>query len=184
VDRTDGLLILEFSGIQYRGCTYSTVSPTGRRPRGRPRTRWRDYVSRLAWERLGIPQEEVESVAGEKEAWGGLLSRLPPRPSPPDKRTRTNGWMHISTVYFTILLNMCRQWLGCGLWGSNPEPFGLESSAASSNCLTFALILTFSGRLCSERDRSGGEKMLFLHKGISQGMSCMVKLASSSKNTL
>ncbi|KAI3359480.1 hypothetical protein L3Q82_013884 [Scortum barcoo] len=23
--------------------------PTGRRPRGRPRTRWRDYVSRLAW---------------------------------------------------------------------------------------------------------------------------------------
>ena len=30
--------------------------PTGRRPRGRPRTRWRDYISLLAWERLGIPQ--------------------------------------------------------------------------------------------------------------------------------
>jgi len=30
--------------------------PTGRRPRGRPRTCWRDYVSRLAWERLGISQ--------------------------------------------------------------------------------------------------------------------------------
>ncbi len=29
--------------------------PTGRRPRGRPRTRWRDYVSQLAWERLGVP---------------------------------------------------------------------------------------------------------------------------------
>ncbi|KAK3530739.1 hypothetical protein QTP70_000755 [Hemibagrus guttatus] len=28
---------------------------TGKRPRGRPRTRWRDYVSRLAWERLGLP---------------------------------------------------------------------------------------------------------------------------------
>ncbi|KAK0155246.1 Craniofacial development protein 2 [Merluccius polli] len=39
--------------------------PTGRRPRGRPRTRWRDYVSRLAWERLGIPQEE----AG-RSSWG------------------------------------------------------------------------------------------------------------------
>ena len=37
--------------------------PTGRRPRGRPRTRWRDYISLLAWERLGIPQEELESVA-------------------------------------------------------------------------------------------------------------------------
>ena len=31
--------------------------PIGRRPRGRPRTRWRDYVSRLAWERLGVPRK-------------------------------------------------------------------------------------------------------------------------------
>ncbi|KAK0130608.1 putative uncharacterized transposon-derived protein F52C9.6 [Merluccius polli] len=38
--------------------------PTGRRPQGIPRTRWRDYVSRLAWERLGIPQEELDEVAG------------------------------------------------------------------------------------------------------------------------
>ncbi|KAI3361250.1 hypothetical protein L3Q82_012922, partial [Scortum barcoo] len=38
--------------------------PTGRRPRGRPRTRWRDYVSQLAWERLGIPPEELEEVFG------------------------------------------------------------------------------------------------------------------------
>ncbi|KAI3371631.1 hypothetical protein L3Q82_024197, partial [Scortum barcoo] len=29
--------------------------PTRRRPWGRPRTRWRDYVSQLAWERLGVP---------------------------------------------------------------------------------------------------------------------------------
>ncbi|KAK3555547.1 hypothetical protein QTP86_021786, partial [Hemibagrus guttatus] len=32
--------------------------PTEKRPWGRPRTRWRDYVSRLAWERLGVPPEE------------------------------------------------------------------------------------------------------------------------------
>jgi len=56
--------------------------PTGRSPRGRPRTRWRDYISLLAWEHLGIPQVELESVAGEKEAWGALLRRLPPRPGP------------------------------------------------------------------------------------------------------
>ncbi|KAI3361666.1 hypothetical protein L3Q82_002031 [Scortum barcoo] len=31
---------------------------------GRPRTRWRDYVSRLAWERLGVPPEELEEVSG------------------------------------------------------------------------------------------------------------------------
>ncbi|KAK0134201.1 hypothetical protein N1851_030244 [Merluccius polli] len=56
--------------------------PTGRRPRGRPRTHWRDYVSRLAWECLGIPREELDEVAGEREVWASLLRLLPPRPDP------------------------------------------------------------------------------------------------------
>ncbi|KAK3544200.1 hypothetical protein QTP86_008347 [Hemibagrus guttatus] len=43
--------------------------PTGKRPRGRPRTRWRDYVFRLAWERLGVPPEELEEVARERELY-------------------------------------------------------------------------------------------------------------------
>ncbi|CAB1457291.1 unnamed protein product [Pleuronectes platessa] len=44
--------------------------PVGRRPRGRPRTRWRDYISTLAWERLGIPPSELVNVAREREgAW-------------------------------------------------------------------------------------------------------------------
>ncbi|TWW71221.1 hypothetical protein D4764_17G0007040 [Takifugu flavidus] len=54
--------------------------PTGRRPRGRPRTRWRDYISRLAWERLGVPPEELMEVAGERAVWASLLKLLPPRP--------------------------------------------------------------------------------------------------------
>ncbi|KAK3559081.1 hypothetical protein QTP86_002998 [Hemibagrus guttatus] len=48
-------------GEVFRAC------PTGKRPRGRPRTRWRDYVSQLAWERLGVPPEELEEVSGERE---------------------------------------------------------------------------------------------------------------------
>ncbi|TWW74451.1 hypothetical protein D4764_14G0004540 [Takifugu flavidus] len=44
-------------GEVFRAC------PSGRRPPGRPRTRWRDYVSRLAWERLGIPPDELEEAA-------------------------------------------------------------------------------------------------------------------------
>ncbi|GAA6083797.1 uncharacterized protein LOC111191400, partial [Tachysurus ichikawai] len=56
----------------------SRACPTGRRPRGRPRTRWRDYVSRLAWECLDIPPEELEEVSGEKEVWAFLLRLLPP----------------------------------------------------------------------------------------------------------
>ncbi|TWW54485.1 hypothetical protein D4764_0145930 [Takifugu flavidus] len=63
-------------GEVFRAC------PSGRRPPGRPRTRWRDYVSRLVWERLGIPPEELEEVAGEKEVWAFLLRLLPPRPDP------------------------------------------------------------------------------------------------------
>ena len=47
--------------------------PAGRRPRGRPRTRWRDYISTLAWERLGIPQSELVKVAREREVWGPML---------------------------------------------------------------------------------------------------------------
>ena len=60
--------------------------PTGRRPRGRPRTRWRDYVSRLAWESLGVPPEELEEVAGDRDVWVSLLKLLSPRPDP-----RTSG---------------------------------------------------------------------------------------------
>ncbi|KAK7939602.1 hypothetical protein WMY93_002928 [Mugilogobius chulae] len=61
-------------GEVFRACL------TGRRPRGRPRTRWRDYVSRLAWERLGIPPEELAEVCGDREVWASLLRLLPPRP--------------------------------------------------------------------------------------------------------
>ena len=65
--------------------------PTGRRPQGRPRTRWRDYVSRLAWERLGIPREELDEVAGEREVWASCLGCCPRDPTP-DKRKRIDGW--------------------------------------------------------------------------------------------
>ncbi|TWW64917.1 hypothetical protein D4764_22G0005640 [Takifugu flavidus] len=54
--------------------------PTGRRPRGLPRTRWRNYISRLAWELLGVPPEELMEVAGERAVWASLLKLLPPRP--------------------------------------------------------------------------------------------------------
>jgi len=40
------------------------------------------FISHLAWECLGIPQEELERVAGEKGVWGALLSLLPMQPGP------------------------------------------------------------------------------------------------------
>ena len=61
-------------GEVFRAC------PTGRRPRGRPRTRWRDYISRLAWERLGILPEELVEAAEGREVWTSQLKLMLPRP--------------------------------------------------------------------------------------------------------
>ena len=52
--------------------------PIWRTPRGRPRTRWRDYVSQLVWERLGVPPDSLEVVCVDREVWASL----PPRPDP------------------------------------------------------------------------------------------------------
>ena len=67
--------------------------PTGRRPPGRPRTRWRDCVSRLAWERLGIPLEELDENAGEREVWASRCRLLPPATRP-----RISSGEHIISI--------------------------------------------------------------------------------------
>ncbi|KAI3371640.1 hypothetical protein L3Q82_023595, partial [Scortum barcoo] len=64
------------------GAEVFQACPTGRRPRGRPRTRWRDYVSRLAWERLGVPPEELEEVSGDDFVLEVKHYRAPRWPNP------------------------------------------------------------------------------------------------------
>ncbi len=53
-----------------------------RRPRGRPRTCWRDYISQLAWECFRIPPKKLVEVSGERSVWVYLLRLLPPQPGP------------------------------------------------------------------------------------------------------
>jgi len=72
-------------GEVFRAC------PTGRRPRGRPRTRWRDYVSWLAWEHLGVPPKELEEVAGTG-TFGFLCSSCCPNHPIPGEAA-DDGWM-------------------------------------------------------------------------------------------
>ncbi|XP_048051507.1 caspase b-like [Megalobrama amblycephala] len=55
------------------------------------RTRWRDYVSRLAWERLGIPPEELEEVSGERESY-----------IPKDKSQRKRLALLITNIKFSV----------------------------------------------------------------------------------
>jgi len=56
--------------------------PTGRRPRGRPRTRWRYYIFQLAREHLRIPQNELENVAGERKSGSACWVWCPCDPTP------------------------------------------------------------------------------------------------------
>ena len=52
----------------------------GRRPVGRPRTRWANYVEDLGWNRLGHHPREMMDVMEDGEVWQldlELLSRYP-----------------------------------------------------------------------------------------------------------
>ncbi|KAI3369675.1 hypothetical protein L3Q82_024520 [Scortum barcoo] len=53
-------------------CSQGGVPGTSHREeaRGRPRTCWRDFVSRLAWEHLEVLPEELEEVSGVKGSLG------------------------------------------------------------------------------------------------------------------
>ena len=43
--------------------------PSGKKRRGRPRTRSQNYIEDLAWSRLGIPPAQLPLVAGDLDAW-------------------------------------------------------------------------------------------------------------------
>lgn len=64
--------------------------PTGRKPRGRPKTHWRDYISYLDWENLGFLLEELEDVTRANDVWSTLLSLLRVQ-SRPRKAVDMNG---------------------------------------------------------------------------------------------
>ena len=50
--------------------------PTGKRPRGRPRRRWKDYIYNIAEEKLGLNKKEIESIARDRKDWSQKLGKL------------------------------------------------------------------------------------------------------------
>ena len=52
----------------------------GRRPVGRPRTRWTDYIEDLGWNRLGLRPSEMMEVMEDREVWRLNLELLSPNP--------------------------------------------------------------------------------------------------------
>ena len=57
------------------------VKANGRRPVGRPRTRWTDYIEDLGWNLLGLHSSERIDVIKDREVWRLNLELLPPQPS-------------------------------------------------------------------------------------------------------
>ena len=51
----------------------SKARMSGRRPRGRPRTRW-DQVVERDLEAAGVPLEEARGIAADRRAWRDVVS--------------------------------------------------------------------------------------------------------------
>ena len=53
----------------------------GRRPVGRPRIRWTDYIEDLGWNRLGLrPSKMMEVMEDREVCCGSILSYCPRNP--------------------------------------------------------------------------------------------------------
>ena len=69
-----------------------------RRPVGRPRTRWTDYIEDLGWNRLGLRPSEMMDVMEDREVWRLNLELLPRNPhgkagnEERKRRKRTRYW--------------------------------------------------------------------------------------------
>jgi len=75
---------LYYKDISARQVLVATT-PKGKHPRDRPRSRWRDYISDLAWSRLGVEPTELlcqrllKTVSYFKFSWAAAPSRPPER---------------------------------------------------------------------------------------------------------
>jgi len=69
------------------------VKPTGKQPRGRPRTKWSDYISDLARYRRGVDPAEISEIADVCEVFRVLAGLLPRRFY--SKKKRIGKWMNI-----------------------------------------------------------------------------------------
>lgn len=79
------LLHMKKSQLRWLGhlfvCLFRACA-TKRRPRGKPRTCWGNYISRLAWEHLGIPLVELEEGRGRGKSGYPCSDSYPGDPAP------------------------------------------------------------------------------------------------------
>jgi len=85
----------ECLGKEWRSKSFGLQStPTGKQTRVRPLARWSDYITHLAWSRLGVEWAELSEIVVDSEVFRVLLGLLPPRLSP-RKSGHENEWLNM-----------------------------------------------------------------------------------------
>ena len=79
------------------------VTPTGKRSRGRPRTRWINYISDLACPPLCVEPAELSEIAVNLRLFLVLL-KLPPPQTSPEKRGCEDKIMIVCNVFRLIMV--------------------------------------------------------------------------------
>jgi len=74
-------------------------TPTGKWPRGRQRTKWRDYNSDLAWSRICVESAEMSEVAENHEVFQILLGLLPRDPPQQKAGVKRNKQMNLLFLF-------------------------------------------------------------------------------------
>lgn len=115
--------------------------PSGKRLQVRPWVRWRDNVSRLVWERLGIPPGGAGGSGSGQVCLGFLPEASASTPPDPDKRLE-KGQTDVSSFFcvFTVDLVLLSGWvltylsalvtLGAMLLGTTSPKANLSSRPA------------------------------------------------------
>ena len=83
----------------------------GRRPVGRPRTRWTNYFEDLGWNRLGLRPSEMMKVMEDREVRRLNLELLPPQPSWKSGQWRKKKSNISSLLIISAVLGSC-----CLVW--------------------------------------------------------------------
>lgn len=127
---------------------------TKRRPRGKPRTCWGNYISRLAWEHLGIPLVELEEGRGrgKSDSYSTLVTK------PPRKRRKLTDFLFQMHVFFQTL------------WWTNDHLLNAKGPDGAFSCNT-----NFQALLCFGKYQSNVAKHIkfsafSLENGLKRGM--------------
>ena len=91
----------------------------GRRPVGRPKTRWTNYIEGLGWNRLGLHPSEMMNVMEDREEWRLNLELLPrnshgkagnEKRTKEEKKYRKEIFIIDHTVLVEIVVHLFMRW--------------------------------------------------------------------------